>query len=233
MHGQGQGLLDGPDILERAGQRLAGPGDRQLVARQRPSSTSLQATVRAGSSANVMAGMTTSWPMAVFDPVAKPWPLIARERITVLMGSPIPVHSADPGRPPRSGAGSTSPSLRVAHVRRLVSQRCPWWSCTRKAAARGARLRPGADERSARPSPPPVISWLGRAEHEDPNHPSRRHRLTPLAIRAAHRGRGSIRDHGPTRCPAGRAGEVRGARPQRHAGLFRGSRPTRPPPPST
>ncbi len=83
------------------------PGDRQLVANPFFHSFGY----RSGFVTGLMAGMAT-WPMAVFDPVAA-MELIARERITVLMGSPTLFFSIlDHPRRHEFNLGS----LRVAHT---------------------------------------------------------------------------------------------------------------------
>jgi len=93
------------DIWNRANDLR--PGDRQLVINPFFHSFGY----RAGWVSGLMAGMAT-WPIAVFDPI-QCMALIARERITVLMGSPTLFFAILDH--PRRDAFDLS-SLRVAHT---------------------------------------------------------------------------------------------------------------------
>jgi len=104
MHSQAQ-MLWAVDIWNRTNDLR--PGDRQLVVNPFFHSFGY----RMGFVSGVMAGMAT-WPMAVFDPLAA-MTLIARERITVLMGSPT-LFASILDHPRRSEFDLSS--LRVAHT---------------------------------------------------------------------------------------------------------------------
>jgi acyl-CoA synthetase (AMP-forming)/AMP-acid ligase II len=104
MHAQGQALWMVEQWMRANDLR---PGDRQLVVNPFFHSFGY----RSGFVTGLMAGMAT-WPMAVFDPVAA-MEIVARERITVLMGPPTLFFSILDH--PRRGEFDLS-SLRVAHT---------------------------------------------------------------------------------------------------------------------
>jgi HIP---CoA ligase len=104
MHSQGQALWMVEQWI-RAND--LSPGDRQLVVNPFFHSFGY----RSGFVTGIMAGMAT-WPMAVFDPVTA-MEIVARERITVLMGSPT-LFLSILDHPRRNEFDLTS--LRVAHT---------------------------------------------------------------------------------------------------------------------